>query len=178
MRGATCSGPRPRRHSGRIHTAAESSAALATVPLPWPPTDAPREGRRPHAHRCFDCSAEFRCPGPDETGACAPICAPCYWLELGRQVRTYRAVIAALNRKRRKIEKAVGASVCQKSQAHRRRNVQTGAIIAGFGNVMMRRNTGTSPQTALKNGTLVHASTDHNQPRKRVSRRGSLTKEF
>ncbi len=45
--------------------------------------------------------------------------------------------MAALNRKRRRLEKAVGARACQKAQAHRRKTAQAGAIITGVGKVML-----------------------------------------
>jgi hypothetical protein len=87
-------------------------------PLPWPPPDlGPARARRPHAHRCTACAAVFSCPGPDDTGLCAPVCSPCYWVELSRQLRIYKAVVLALGRKRRRIGKAA----CLRAQALRRK---------------------------------------------------------
>ncbi|MFZ0888998.1 MAG: hypothetical protein WA005_11140, partial [Candidatus Binataceae bacterium] len=72
-------------------------------PLPWPPAElTPRQAQEAHAHRCVACAAEFRCPGPDEAGFCAPVCPPCYWVELGQQLRIYRSVVTALSRRRSK----------------------------------------------------------------------------
>ncbi len=91
-------------------------------PLPWPPSGARRaRGSRPHAHRCTACSRVFACPGPDDTGLCAPVCQPCYWLELGRQLRIYKAVVGALDRRRARIERRIGKAACLRARAMRQK---------------------------------------------------------
>jgi len=110
-----------------------AQAAAGIKPLPWPP---PGLGRRralaPHAHRCAGCAADFQCPGPDETGLCAPVCPPCYWFELGLQVKIYSAVVAALTRRRAGIERTIGNAACKRAQIMRRRLSRQGKLAAAF----------------------------------------------
>lgn len=120
----------PRSYQGLAGRRAAARPELK--PLPWPPEElAPRQAREAHAHRCTACAAEFRCPGPDETGFCAPVCPPCYWVELGRQVRIYRSVVEALIRRRSRIERRVGSLACR--QAQRRRASRNLRLLAASG---------------------------------------------
>jgi hypothetical protein len=96
-------------------------------------------------------------------------------VELGRQLRIYRAVIAALNRKRRRIEKAAGADACQKAQAHRRKTVQNGAIIAGLGNVMMLRDEHATSQISVNDRAPARSDAKRGVRRQRLSPPSFLT---
>jgi hypothetical protein len=113
--------PPTRRGSARTVPGADG-AVLAQRPLPWPPPGVSR--RRAlgiHAHRCVGCGADFRCPGPDDTGLCAPVCPPCYWFELGMQLKIYSTVVAALGRRRAEIERRIGGAACRSVQRKRKR---------------------------------------------------------
>ncbi len=102
-------------------------------PLPWPPAGmARRRALAPHAHRCAGCGADFRCPGPDDTGLCAPVCRPCYWFELGLQLKIYSAVVAALGRRRDRIEREIGTAACKRAQAARRQLSRNSKLMAAF----------------------------------------------
>ena len=91
--------------------------------------------RSPHAHRCLACDAPYDCPGPDEIGYCAPVCQPCYWMELGSQLRIYEEMVAELRRKRTEIERRLGKAICRTAAA-RRQNVKTDAsLLVAFGKV-------------------------------------------
>ena len=110
-----------KRSGGRRPRAVRAVARAEMKPLPWPPAElTPRQARKPHAHRCVECAAEFRCPGPDQAGFCVPACPPCYWVELGQQLRIYRSVVASLSRRRSKIERRVGNAACRRAQRRRR----------------------------------------------------------
>ena len=111
--------PRSDKRSGVRRPRAVARAEMK--PLPWPPAElTPRQARQAHAHRCVACAAEFACQGPDEVGFCAPVCPPCYWVELGQQLRIYRSVVASLGRRRSKIERRVGNAACRRAQRRRR----------------------------------------------------------
>ncbi|MGH7949065.1 MAG: hypothetical protein ACREQF_07575, partial [Candidatus Binataceae bacterium] len=115
---------------------------------PWPSVEvSARDARRPHAHRCFTCCAVYACPGPAETGLCAPVCPPCYWVELGVQERFYEAMVAAFIRKRAKLERRVGARACRNAQRERRALLRRADLVAGLGGVAMR-----TDDRAMRNG--------------------------
>jgi hypothetical protein len=119
--------------------------ALPLVALPCPAVNSSTP-RGPHGHRCTTCGDTYRCPGPDDTGFCAPVCAPCYWVELGAQLRVYRAVVAALARKRRAMERAAGRAACLAAGRERRRRRHAGQLVVGFGRVVSRATGGTRAQ--------------------------------
>ena len=120
--------------------------ALALLPLPCPdPAGPPRAAMHPHGHRCAGCGAAYRCPGPDETGFCPPLCAPCYWVELGSQLKAFRAVVAAMSRKRREIEKIAGRTACRAAEQRRRRFGRPGSMPAGSEKVVTRDSPGEIP---------------------------------
>jgi hypothetical protein len=108
-------------------------------PLPWPaPGIGARTARRPHGHGCVACGAEFLCSGPEETGYCAPVCPACYWIELGSQLRVYRTVTEALERKRYRIERRVGQEECRAARARRRKFHVAQGMIAGLGTLLLQ----------------------------------------
>jgi hypothetical protein len=110
-----------------------AGAAAGIKPLPWPPAGASRRrALAPHAHRCAGCAADFRCPGPDETGLCAPVCPPCYWFQLGLQLKIYSAVVSALSRRRDRIEREIGSAACKRAQAMRKRLSRDSKLMAAF----------------------------------------------
>ncbi len=124
---ATNGAARSRNGFGAAH------AAAGIKPLPWPPAGiGRRRALAPHAHRCAGCAADFRCPGPDETGLCAPVCPPCYWFELGLQVKIYSEVVAALTRRRAGIERTIGTAACKRAQIMRRRLSRHDKLTAAF----------------------------------------------
>lgn len=104
----------------------ESALMLLPLPCPDPSEELSRLALRPHAHRCASCGARYRCTGAGETGFCTPLCAPCHWVELGGQLTAYRAIVSALERKRRQIEKAAGRAACQQALEDRRRCTPVG----------------------------------------------------
>lgn len=107
--------------------------SIEVKPLPWPPPGvALRKARARHAHRCLACGAEFRCSGPDETGLCAPVCPPCYWFELGLQLKVYSDVVAALNRRRAKIERKIGTAACRSALLRRRRLSRRQKLVGAY----------------------------------------------
>jgi hypothetical protein len=117
--------------SGKLRRGA---GTLEVRPLPWPPPDlARRDAHAPHAHRCVACNAGFRCPGPDETGLCAPVCQPCYWVELGNQLRIYRSVVVALGKRRLEIERAIGTTACRRAELARRKRTRGRKLQAAMG---------------------------------------------
>ncbi len=67
---------------------------------------------------------------------CAPVCAACYWVELGSQLRVYRTVVAELTRKRRAMEKVAGREACVRAQRSRSRFASRGPLLTGFGQVV------------------------------------------
>jgi len=112
-----------------IVTAVDAESALPLLPLPCPD---PAEGLiraalRLHAHECASCGARYRCAGAGETGFCAPLCAPCHWVELGGQLNAYRAIVSALERKHRQIEKSTGRAACLRALESKRRRITLGA---------------------------------------------------
>lgn len=111
------------RGSAVIVTAADTESALTLLPLPCPDPsdDLSHAALRPHAHQCASCGARYRCTGAGETGFCAPLCAPCHWVELGGQLNAYRAIVSALERKRSQIEKSTGRAACFRALENKRR---------------------------------------------------------
>ena len=113
---------------------------VESLPLPWPSAGiSAREARRPHGHRCVTCEEHYRCAGPDPSGECTPLCAPCMWVELGAQFRMYQSLADAIDRRRRKLERQVGAAECRKAQTHRLGRLRASNVVAGFGRVVMKR---------------------------------------
>ena len=118
---------------------AKIDESFESLPLPWPTAGiSAREARRPHGHRCVICGEHYRCAGPDSTGECAPLCAPCLWVELGAQLRTYQSMADEIDRRRRKLENQVGAAKCRKAQSRRLSRLRAGNVVAGFGQVLNR----------------------------------------
>lgn len=116
----------------------EVRQGLRIEPLPWPPADGTiRKARRPHGHECLTCGAEFECVGPDETGFCAPVCPPCYWIELGWQLRLYESMVDELARKRLAIQRRIGKAVCRAAKTRRRKVVAKGDLVAAFGTLVV-----------------------------------------
>ena len=114
--------------------------AFVSLPLPWPSAGmSAREARRPHGHRCVICSEHYRCDGPDLTGECAPLCGACLWVELGAQLRTYQSMADEIDRRRRKLEQQVGAAKCRKAQTRRLSRLRASSVVAGFGQLMLKR---------------------------------------
>ena len=66
------------------------------------------------------------------------MCAPCYWVELGSQLKVYRAIVAEISRKRREMEKIAGRTACQMAEQRRRPLGRAGSLLAGFGKVVTR----------------------------------------
>jgi hypothetical protein len=99
-------------------------------------TDPTPGGKHGHVHRCSTCGEAYQCAGPDETGRCAPVCAACYWVELGSQLRIYRSVVAELTRKRRALGKTVGRAACARAKRSRGKFAQHARLLAGFGQVV------------------------------------------
>ena len=112
-------------------------SALAIKPLPWPEA---RQFGDPtlerHAHQCLSCGATYECRGPEEIGYCAPVCQPCYWMELGSQLRIYKEVVAELERKRSGIERRIGKGVCRSAAARRRKAKCDAGLVVAFGNLL------------------------------------------
>jgi hypothetical protein len=114
---------------------------LEILPLPWPaPGVDSRTARRQHGHRCVNCPSYYLCTGPDDTGECVPLCGPCLWVELGEQLRMYRSMAEAIDRRRRKLEERVGSSACRRARMLRRNLLrQSNNVVAGFGRVVLKR---------------------------------------
>jgi hypothetical protein len=113
---------------------------VESLPLPWPSAGmSAREARRPHGHVCVICAEHYRCAGPDSSGECTPLCGPCLWVELGAQFRMYQSMADAIRRRRRKLERQVGAVECRKAQTRRLGRLRASNVVAGFGRVMMKR---------------------------------------
>jgi hypothetical protein len=113
---------------------------VESLPLPWPSAGmSAREARRPHGHLCVTCEEHYRCAGPDSSGECTPLCGPCLWVELGAQFRMYQSMADAIRRRRRKLERQVGAVECRKAQTRRLGRLRASNVVAGFGRVMMKR---------------------------------------
>jgi hypothetical protein len=91
---------------------------------------------KPHAHHCLTCGVSFACRGPEEIGSCEPICQPCYWIELGSQLRVYREVVSELQRKRLGIERRIGKAVCHRAAARRRKVKTDASLLVAFGKVL------------------------------------------
>lgn len=107
-------------------------------PLPWPaPGISMAAARRAHGHCCAACGDSFECSGPEVTGTCAPVCPPCYWMELGSQLRVYREIVEEIAHKRLEIERRVGKHACHIAQIRRRR-AKSAPILVAFGNVMLQ----------------------------------------
>jgi hypothetical protein len=106
-------------------------------PLPWPePGQARGSARKRHAHNCLSCGAAYECRGPEEIGYCAPVCQPCYWMELGSQLRIYKEVVTELERKRSGIERRIGKGFCRSTAARRRKMRNDASLLLAFGNVL------------------------------------------
>jgi len=132
------------RHSGGATRAnRRANRRLELRPLPWPTTGMTAgAARKPHAHRCFNCSAVYACPGPDGTGLCTPVCSPCYWVELGVQLRRYQAMVASLIGKRARLERRAGSRACRQAQRQRRELLRQADLLTGFGGLAMRSDDG------------------------------------
>ena len=90
---------------------------------------------RQHVHTCITCGSRYKCRGPEATGDCAPVCQPCYWIELGAQLRIYKEVVAELENKRLEIEQRIGKDSCRTAAANRRK-MRSGGLLVAFGNVL------------------------------------------
>ena len=91
---------------------------------------------RRHVHRCITCGGRYECQGPAETGDCAPVCQPCYWIELGAQLRIYKEVVAELEGKQLEIENRIGINTCRTAAAQRRKMRGDAGLLVAFGNVL------------------------------------------
>jgi len=91
---------------------------------------------RRHVHSCLTCGGRYECRGPEETGDCAPVCQPCYWIELGAQVRIYKEIVAELECKRLEIEQRIGKDTCRTAAARRREPRSNAGLLVAFGNVL------------------------------------------
>ncbi len=89
-----------------------------------------------HMHICLSCGVTYVCGGPEEMGYCAPVCQPCYWIELGSQLRIYKEIVTELERKRIGIERRIGKRFCQNAAAHRRKMRNHASLLVAFGNVL------------------------------------------
>jgi hypothetical protein len=67
------------------------------------------------------------------------VCAPCYWVEIGSQLRVYRAVVAALERKQQEMEELAGREACERAEQLKRKVRQAGRLLVGFEDVVARR---------------------------------------
>lgn len=110
--------------------------ALAIKPLPWPDAEAGDAACEPHAHRCLVCTDIYECRGPEEIGSCAPVCQPCYWIELGSQLGIYQEMVADLERKRNAIERRLGSEVCRRAAARRGKGIPDASLLMAFGNLI------------------------------------------
>jgi hypothetical protein len=136
-------------------TLANTAADIPTMPLPWPtPEISAREARQPHRHQCIACDDFYLCAGPELSGECAPVCAPCLWVELGAQLRSYQSMADTIQRRRRKIEQQFGLSICRRAQAHRRSLLRQRNVIAGFGQIVMMREQSQAEQSEESSGLL------------------------
>jgi hypothetical protein len=118
--------------------AGHSRRRLRIEPLPWPaPGISAAAARRPHGHCCASCADSFECAGPQMTGTCVPVCPPCYWMELGSQLRVYREIVEEITQRRREIEQRVGKHACQMAEIRRRKGTNAPLLVA-FGNVMLQ----------------------------------------
>src|SRR5690348_5795946 len=123
---------------------------LKIEPLPWPaPGVSTAAARRPHGHRCASCADTFECPGPEAIGTCTPICQPCYWLELGSQLRLYREIVEEISQKRREIEQRVGKHACHVAEIRRRKGKGAPLLLA-FGNVMLQQGATVEPGSSRR----------------------------
>jgi hypothetical protein len=137
----------------RKRTRSANERDFRIEPLPWPaPGIGMRAARRRHGHRCVACGAEFLCTGPEETGCCAPVCPPCYWIELGSQLRVYHSVADALERKRCTIERRVGSEACRAARLRRRKFQVAQGMIAGLGTLLLQA--GPTCDKGHKNGRV------------------------
>lgn len=139
--GRTISRGKAHLASAETKTSSESKIGetFESLPLPWPSAGtSAREARRPHGHRCVICAEHYRCAGPDSSGECAPLCGPCLWVELGAQLRTYQSMADEIDRRRRKLEREVGAAKCRKAQTRRLSRLRASNVVAGFGRVALK----------------------------------------
>jgi hypothetical protein len=89
------------------------------------------------------------------------VCPPCYWVELGAQLRVYQFVVAALERKRSRIERRIGATACRRAERHRRSLLARNHVVAGFGNVLVRTEAsaaGVPPDRSSRPSGEAHAA--------------------
>jgi hypothetical protein len=114
-------------------TARRVPARSAFAPMPL------SSGR--HAHHCLACGAKYECRGPEEIGYCAPVCPPCYWIELGSQLRIYKQVVSELERKRSGIERRIGKDICKTAAARRRKLKTDASLLVAFGNLLSTQST-------------------------------------
>jgi hypothetical protein len=112
----------------------ETIASLTIEPIGSPAASKPRRNAPRHAHQCSACESIYECRGADETGYCAPVCAPCYWVALGSQLSIYQEMVTELERKRSSIEHRIGKDACRAAEARRRDTYGRGLVVA-FGNV-------------------------------------------
>jgi hypothetical protein len=121
-------------------TSDSGGSELDILPLPWPAPGADeRTTHRQHRHRCVNCPSYYLCAGPDDTGECVPLCGPCLWVELGEQLRMYRSMADAIDRRRRKVEERIGSSACRRARMHRRKLLRQSNVVVGFGRVVLQR---------------------------------------
>lgn len=115
-----------------------SKGALKIEPLPWPAAQVPNEtAHLRHGHRCIACANTFECQGPEETGFCTPVCQPCYWVELGTQLRVYREVVSELARKSKEIEQRVGREAIRVAEARRLKTSARADVLVALDSVLM-----------------------------------------
>jgi hypothetical protein len=124
-------------NASRNPAAISSSPALPLRPLPWPEASQARgaAGKR-HAHSCLCCGATYDCLGPEEIGYCAPVCQPCYWIQLSSQLRVYKEVVTELERQRAGIERRVGMGICRRAGARHRKMKNHANLLVAFGQVL------------------------------------------
>jgi hypothetical protein len=91
---------------------------------------------RRHVHSCLTCGGRYQCLGREETGDCAPVCQPCYWIEIGAQLRIYKEVVVELEGKRLEIENRLGINTCRTAAAQRRQMRGDAGLLVAFGNVL------------------------------------------
>lgn len=161
--------PRGDRAGRTVCTISEGqTVSLDIIALPWPlaPDAAGVAGPdRPHAHRCIVCSGAYRCSGIDETGACVPVCPPCHWIELGRQIRMYQSVVKALSRRRQKIAEQTGGAACQSALANRGSGIPGlpgQRVITGLGRVFVLPGGSVDDAARRTNGLPAEHSSDRN----------------
>jgi hypothetical protein len=61
------------------------------------------------------------------------------WVELGAQHRIYQSMADAIARRRRNLEETVGSIACRYQQTYRRTLLRQRNVIAGFGQIVLKR---------------------------------------